>query len=118
MYGFSRSVLFGVAALSFVGGLTLLGTAGPGTGGLFFTLLGGGFIIVLLFERTRYRSVAADRTGEPIGPGGGEPPGPIEPRFAPSTEVFIDPSTGHRMRVYLDPASGDRRYVAEDRPPD
>ena len=59
MYGFSRSVLFGLAALSFVGGVSLLATAGPGTGGLFFTLLGGGFIIVLLFERTRYRSVAA-----------------------------------------------------------
>lgn len=114
MYGCSRSILFGLAALSVVGGLSLLGTSGPGSGGLFFTLAGGAIIVVLLFERTRYRSEAADRRGDPIGPGGGEPPGALEPRFAPTTEVFLDPSTGRRMRVYVDPASGERRYVAED----
>lgn len=118
LYGCSRSVLFGVAALSFVGGLSLLGTVGPGSGGLFLTLSGGVLILILLFERTRYRSQAADRKGDPSGPGGGEPPGSLEARFVPSTEVFIDPSTGRRMRVFVDPATGDRRYVAEDRPQD
>ena len=114
LYGCSRSVLFGLAALSFVGGLTLLAADGPGSGGLFLTLGGAGVIIALLFERTRYRSEEADRKGEPIGPGGGEPPGQIDPRFAPSAEVFIDPSTSRRMRVYIDPRTGERRYVAED----
>jgi hypothetical protein len=27
--------------------------------------------------------------------------------------VFIDPTSGHRMRVLVDPTSGERRYVAE-----
>ena len=114
LYGCSRSVLFGIAALSFVGGVTLLAANGPGNGGLFLTLFGGGLIIVLLLERTRYRSAAADRTGDPIGPGGGEPPGQLDPRFAPTSEVFVDPSTGRRMRVFVDPRNGERRYVAED----
>jgi hypothetical protein len=30
-----------------------------------------------------------------------------------TSEVFIDPTSGHRMRVVVDPASGERRYVAE-----
>jgi hypothetical protein len=28
-------------------------------------------------------------------------------------EVFVDPSTGRRMRVWLDPGDGSRHYVAE-----
>ena len=28
-------------------------------------------------------------------------------------EVFVDPSTGRRMRVWLDPVDGTRHYVAE-----
>ena len=114
LYGCSRSVLFGLAALAFVFGLTVLAANGTGSGGLAFTLGGGAVIIVLLLERTRYRSEAADQKGEPIGPGGGEPPGTLDPRFAPSTEAFIDPSTGRRMRVFVDPRTGERRYVAED----
>jgi hypothetical protein len=31
----------------------------------------------------------------------------------PTTEVFIDPATGKRMRVWYDPATGDREYRAE-----
>jgi hypothetical protein len=30
-----------------------------------------------------------------------------------TSEVFIDPTSGHRMRVLVDPSSGERRYVAE-----
>ena len=39
--------------------------------------------------------------------------GALEPRFRPTAEVFVDPTTGHRMRVLVDPRTGERRYVAE-----
>jgi hypothetical protein len=114
LYGTSRAVLFGCAALVILAGLAVLGSVGPGSGGLLFVILGGAAMIVLLFERTRYRSEAAERGGEPIGPGGGEPPGSLEPRFAPTAEVFVDPTSQRRMRVFADPRNGERRYVAED----
>ena len=72
-------------------------------------------IVAALIERMRYRSVAADRTGDPAGRAGGEPPGTrLEPRFRRTDEVFADPTSGQRMRVWLDPANGDRRYVPEE----
>jgi len=114
LYGCSRSVLFGFCALLFVFGVSSLATAGPGEGGLALTLSGGAGIIVLLLERTGCRSMAAERGGEPVGPGGGEPPGALETRFAASAEVFVDPASGRRMRVFVDPRTGERRYVAED----
>jgi hypothetical protein len=71
-------------------------------------------LVVVAVERLRYRSEAAERSGATPGPGGGEPAGePLEPRFRPTSEVFIDPATGRRMRVLIDPASGERRYVVE-----
>ena len=42
-----------------------------------------------------------------------EPAGAIEPRFRPTDETFVDPTTGHQMRVHADPRTGERRYVAE-----
>ena len=77
--------------------------------------IGIAFMVGTLIERVRYRSEAADRSGEPHGPGGGEPPGAtIEPRFRRSDEVFVDPTSSRTMRVWIDPGSGERRYVAED----
>ena len=68
------------------------------------------FIGVLAFERMRYRS-AATEIPTSVGSPGGEVSGePLEPRFQPTSEVFIDPSSGKRMRVFADPASGERRY--------
>ncbi len=50
----------------------------------------------------------------PVGPGGGEPlDAAMEPRFTSTDEVFVDPTSGHRMRVFLDPGTGERRYRAE-----
>ena len=114
LFGTSRALLLGCAALLILAGVALLGSIGPGSGGLMFVILGGAAMVVLLFERTRYRSEAAERGGQPIGPGGGEPPGALEPRFAPTTEVFVDPTSQRRMRVFADPRTGERRYVAED----
>ena len=32
----------------------------------------------------------------------------------PTTEVFIDPTTGKRMRVHENPATGEREYISDD----
>jgi len=76
---------------------------------------GGAFLVVIVAaERQRYRSGAAERSNAQPGPGGGERPGEsIEPRFRPTSEVFVDPTSGHHMRVLVDPDTGERRYVAE-----
>lgn len=75
---------------------------------------GAFFVVIVAIERHRYRSASAEQTNQPPGPGGGEPTGaPIEPRFRPTAELFIDPTTGQRMRVLIDPTNGERRYIAE-----
>lgn len=54
-------------------------------------------ILVLLYfsyDRRRYH-------GRPHG------------RQRPTSEVFLDPTTGRRMRVYEDPATGSRSYREE-----
>jgi hypothetical protein len=101
-----------IGALIAFGGLVAT-TAGAGISGLWATVVGAALIVAVAIERQRYRSEAADRAMEPIGPGGGEPPGTIEPRFRPTDELFVDPTTSHRMRVHVDPKTGERRYVAE-----
>ena len=100
-------------------GLMLLGIgtlALPGAGGIAFLQLfgfGAFLVIAVAIERQRYRSDAAEGTNAAPGPGGGEPAGSVESRFRPTGEVFIDPTSGHRMRVVVDPTNGERRYVAE-----
>ena len=82
--------------------------------GLWTVGVGAFLVVVPLLERQRYRSETAEKGHETAGPGGGETPGgPLEPRFRPTAEVFVDPTTGHRMRVLVDPNTGERRYVAE-----
>jgi hypothetical protein len=75
----------------------------------------GAFLVVAVaIERSRYRSDTAERSNDAPGPGGGEPSdGRLDPRFRMTSEVFIDPTSGHQMRVLMDPATGDRRYIAE-----
>ena|SRR5437879_1593643 len=82
--------------------------------GLVWVAAGGVIVVLIATERQRYRSEAAERTNGPVGPGGGERRDEIlEPRFQMTSEVFIDPTTGYRMRVLVDPKTGERRYVAE-----
>jgi hypothetical protein len=107
----TRIALGVLGALVVVAGLATT-MAGAGPSGLWITIVGVGIIVALVFERHRYRSEAADGAFEPSGPGGGEP-GPIEPRFRPTDEMFVDPTTQHTMRVHIDPRTGERRYVAE-----
>jgi hypothetical protein len=100
--------------------LMLLGLgalAVPGLGAMVFLQVfgfGAFLVIAVAIERQRYRSEHAERSNAAPGPGGGEPAGVhLESRFRATNEVFIDPTSGHRMRVAVDPANGERRYIAE-----
>ena len=108
----TRVLLAAAGALLAFGGLAAT-SVGAGISGLWATAMGAAIIVAVVIERQRYRSETADGSFEPIGPGSGEPTGPIEPRFRPTDEVFADPTTNHQMRVHVDPTTGERRYVAE-----
>jgi hypothetical protein len=115
MGGVVRGGLVVIGVLAMLGGLVVIvGLPGGATFvGLQLVALGAFLVVVVAIERSRYRSDAAERSNATPGPGGGEPAGAVEPRFRATGEVFIDPTSGHRMRVLIDPASGERRYVAE-----
>ena len=114
MNALGRALLVGIGVVLVLGGLVALGV-GAAASGLWATVVGIVLIVAAIIERSRYRSDEADRTADPPGPGGGEPPGTrLEPRFAPTAEIFEDPTSGRQMRVWLDRASGERRYVALD----
>ena len=115
MAAFVRGLLVVVGVLLMFGGLVLI-VSGSGLAlpGLELVAVGAFLVVVVAIERSRYRSDAAEPTNATPGTGGGEPAGgALEPRFRPTAEVFIDPTTGHRMRVVVDPTTGERRYVAE-----
>jgi hypothetical protein len=84
-------IAWAVAALAFVVGIQVLGVAG-----LFVAIVVGLVILTgagfMAGERVRRRHERPD------------------PRFAPTQEVFRDPSTGQPMRVYVDERTGERRY--------
>jgi len=111
-----RGILIVVGVLLMASGLAII-VAVPGVStfaGLQLVAIGAFLVVVVAIERSRYRSATAERTNAPAGPGGGEPTGAaLESRFRPTAEVFIDPTSGQRMRVLIDPANGERRYVAE-----
>lgn len=114
--GIARVVVLVSGALLAIGGLLLIALPdlGGAVAGTYMVLLGGAMIVGALLERMRYRSDALDRTAPPVGPGGGEPLDiPLEPRFTSTDEVFMDPTSGERMRVWMDPRTGERRYRAE-----
>ena len=114
--GIARLVILVSGALLAIGGLLLIALPDLGgtVAGAYSILLGGAMIVGALLERMRYRSDALDRTGPPVGPGGGEPlDAMMEPRFTSTDEVFVDPTSGRRMRVFMDPRTGERRYRAE-----
>ena len=110
----TRGLIGGIGVVMVVVGF-LVAAAAPG-GGLFsflFLIIPGVILVIAaLIERLRYRSLAAEGLGDTLGPGGGEPGAP-EPRFRPTDERFVDPTTGVQMRVFVDPRTGERRYLAE-----
>ncbi|MDP9468702.1 MAG: hypothetical protein M3P32_08210 [Chloroflexota bacterium] len=97
-------------------GLMIGGLVGVVTGawaeGLWSIVAGAVVVVAVALERSRYRSEAAERSDAAPGLGGGEPSVPGAP-FRPTDEVFVDPTSGHRLRVYLNPATGERLYHAE-----
>ena len=110
-----RVVVGVLAALLTLGGLVGL-VAGAWADGLWAAVTGAVVLVAVTLERTRYRSEAAERSPGAAGPGGGEPTMPLAP-FRPTDELFVDPTSGQRLRVYLDPATGERRYYADEAPP-
>ena len=107
-----------VGVLMLLGGLGLISVGGSvgrsvGGSGLWLVVSGAVLLVAVAIERNRYRSEAAERSSESVGPGGGEPSSRLEPRFRRTAETFVDPTTGLSMRVFVDGDSGDRRYVAE-----
>jgi hypothetical protein len=109
-------VLVGILGVLFIlGGIGLAAVTGPGgslASALFLFVPGALMIAAVILERTRYRSLRAERSGAEPGPGGGEHGAP-EPRFQRTDERFVDPTTRVAMRVWVDPATGERRYVPE-----
>ncbi|HEY3524110.1 MAG TPA: hypothetical protein VGK63_10415 [Candidatus Limnocylindrales bacterium] len=110
-------VLATAVALFLLGVLTVVASGGDPdaiSAGWWLILLFGGVAVLVVLERQRYRSAAAERSGGSPGPGGGEDAShPLESRFRATDEVFLDPTTGRRMRVWLDDRTGERRYRAE-----
>jgi hypothetical protein len=108
--------LIGTVGILFLAGGIATAAAGPSQGGLFAALSlfvpGALLIAAVLLERTRYRSLTAEHTGDGHGPGGGEPVMP-DARFRPTGERFVDPTTGVLMRVFVDAATGEQRYLPE-----
>lgn len=108
-----RWLVFGVGALLILGGFTAASGGGDGVAaGVEAIVIGAAAMIAAVLQRPRYRSNAAELRHEDAGPGGGEN-GPLEPRFIPTNEVFVDPTSRRLMRVFVDPRSGERRYRAE-----
>jgi hypothetical protein len=108
-----RILVGGLGLLMILGGLAVAAAGGRGAdlvSALLLFLPGAVMLAAVFLERTRYRSLQAERTGDGHGPGGGETGRP-DGRFRPTEERFVDPTTGVPMQVWIDPASGDRRYV-------
>lgn len=112
---FARGLIGGLGALLILGSILMAAVRGSGgslMSALFLFIPGVVLIAAVILERTRYRSLRAERSGDPHGPGGGEPRPPAS-RFSPTEERFIDPTSYVPMRVWTDPATGERLYVPE-----
>src|SRR5918995_4035770 len=109
-----RVLIGALGALLLIAGLALAFLVPGAFFGAFWLIVTGAVLIVAaVIEVSRYRSEHAERTRQDPGPGGGETGGPLEPRFQPTEELFVDPTSQRRMRVYVDARTGERRYVAE-----
>src|ERR1700690_2650134 len=99
MMAAARVILAFVGAITILVGLALITVDGDRSTGLITILIGAAVLIAVVYERSRYRSAEADVRNARPGPGGGEPLGALPPGFRATTEVFLDPASGRRMRV-------------------
>ena len=108
-------VVVGIASvLCIIAGLGVIALGGAAAlSGLWFVALGAVGLVAVALERTRYRSEEAEREGEEPGIGGIDD-GPVEPRFRPTDERFVDPTTRQRVRVWVDASTGERRYRPDE----
>ncbi len=115
MLGASRVILLVAGLVMVLGGLAIIasGETGAWFGGVILIACAVPLFVGAAWENARYRARENARLSSPYGPGGVPPMEALETRFRATSEVFIDPSTGARMRVYADPSSGERRYRAE-----
>jgi len=108
-----RAVALGIGLVMMLVGMALLGSGtSDAPAGIQPLLFGAILVAVVVLERNRYRSEAAEKAHNDPGRGGGET-GFLEPRFAPTNEVFVDPTTRALMRVWIDSRTGEQRYQAE-----
>jgi hypothetical protein len=84
-----------VGLLAALGGFGAIALGEP-IGGLWALVVGGVLLGAAFFEKGRYRA----REDQAERPGGSQP----------TNEVFVDPTTGERIRVWFDPNTGFRRY--------
>lgn len=108
-------ILVGVLALLMllVGSAVLVMGGAGALSGLWLIVVGAGGLMAVAFERLRYNSEAAERSGEAPGQAGIDG-GPLGPRFRATEERFVDPTTRQQLRVWMDPESGERRYRADE----
>jgi hypothetical protein len=99
-----RLVLLAWEAVLVVGALALLAIGAPWAPLVAaYALVNAGIVsLAVLLERPRYSPGPGSEGGRWVGAG--------DSRFAAAAEVFIDPTTGVRMRVWADPETGDRQY--------
>ena len=110
-----RLVVGAVALLMMLAGLAVVVSIGGAErlSGLWLIVVGAGGLVAVAFERMRYRSEAAERSGDAPG-GAGIDTGPPEARFRATEERFVDPTTRRQLRVWVDPESGERRYLPDE----
>ena len=112
-FGRALVIVFGV--LLVISGLVSVAAGDSAAlAGVWLVVVGLVLVVAAIVERFRYRSEVAERAGSPGGPGGGEPEDEsLDPHFERTNEVFVDPTSGQRMRVWLDQRTGERRYRSE-----
>jgi hypothetical protein len=88
-----RRAVLALGAVALLAGLLLLALGRFAAGGIQLVVLGAVLLFGVLLERGRYRRSA----------GAGQ--------WQPTSERFLDPTTGRLMEVQYDAATGERRYV-------
>ena len=114
MFTTLRIIVGACAALLLAAGVGVIIFGGvPGLSGLWLVAVGAAGVVAVVLERTRYRSEDAERRGQDPGIAGVDAD-TLDPRFRPTDERFVDPTTRQSLRVWVDSASGERRYRLDE----